>query len=42
MLPAKATTLMYQFGLDTKDLDFIIDDSPLKQGLCAGFGASCR
>ena len=31
--PAKATTLMYQFGLDTKDLDFIIDDSPLKQGL---------
>jgi hypothetical protein len=31
--PAKATTLMYQFGLDAKDLDFIIDDSPLKQGL---------
>jgi len=31
--PAKATTLMYQFGLDANDLDFIIDDSPLKQGL---------
>jgi SAM-dependent methyltransferase len=31
--PAKATTLMYQFGLTAKDLDFIIDDSPLKQGL---------
>ena len=31
--PAKATTLMYQFGLNAKDLDFIIDDSPLKQGL---------
>ena len=31
--PAKATTLMYQFGLDAKDLDFIIDDSPLKQNL---------
>jgi SAM-dependent methyltransferase len=31
--PAKATTLMYQFGLDAKDLDYIIDDSPLKQGL---------
>jgi SAM-dependent methyltransferase len=33
--PAKATTLMYQFGLDAKDLDYIIDDSPLKQGLCS-------
>ena len=31
--PAKATTLMYQFGLTAQDLDFIIDDSPLKQGL---------
>jgi SAM-dependent methyltransferase len=31
--PAKATTLMYQFGLTAKDLDFIIDDSPLKQDL---------
>jgi hypothetical protein len=24
---------MYQFGLTTTDLDYIIDDSPLKQGL---------
>ena len=31
--PAKATTLMYQFELTARDLDFIIDDSPLKQGL---------
>ncbi len=31
--PAKATTLMYQFGLTAQDLDYIIDDSPLKQGL---------
>jgi len=31
--PAKATTLMYQFGLGAGDLDYIIDDSPLKQGL---------
>jgi SAM-dependent methyltransferase len=31
--PAKATTLMYQFGLDSSDLEFIVDDSPLKQGL---------
>ena len=31
--PAKATTLMYQFGLDKFLIDFIIDDSPLKQGL---------
>jgi hypothetical protein len=31
--PAKATTLMYQFGLGAADLDYIIDDSPLKQGL---------
>lgn len=31
--PAKATTLMYQFGLDARDLRYIIDDSPLKQGL---------
>jgi SAM-dependent methyltransferase len=31
--PAKATTLMYQFGLGAKELDYIIDDSPLKQGL---------
>lgn len=31
--PAKATTLMYQFGLEAADIEFIIDDSPLKQGL---------
>ena len=31
--PAKATTLMYEFGLDNYILDFIVDDSPLKQGL---------
>ena len=31
--PAKATTLMYHFGI-TKDLiSFIVDDNPLKQGL---------
>ena len=31
--PAKATTLMYYFGLDTKIIDYIIDDNPLKQGM---------
>ncbi len=31
--PAKATTLMYEFGLKKDILDFIVDDSPLKQGL---------
>ena len=31
--PAKATTFMYQFDIDEKIIDFIIDDSPLKQGL---------
>ena len=31
--PAKTTTLMYQFGLDAGQLEFIADDSPLKQGL---------
>ncbi|MBT3553132.1 MAG: methyltransferase domain-containing protein [Rhodospirillaceae bacterium] len=31
--PAKATTLMYHFGIGADDLDFIADDSPLKQGL---------
>ena len=31
--PAKATTLMYHFGLGPDVFDFIIDDSPLKQGL---------
>lgn len=31
--PAKATTLMYRFGLDARLVDYIVDDSPLKQGL---------
>ena len=31
--PAKATTLMYHFGLGPETIDFIVDDSPLKQGL---------
>lgn len=31
--PAKATTLMYHFGLDREILEYIIDDSPLKQNL---------
>jgi len=35
--PAKATTLMYHFGIRPDDIDFIVDDSPLKQGLyCPG------
>jgi len=31
--PTKATTLMLHFGLGTAELDFIVDDNPLKQGL---------
>lgn len=31
--PAKATTLMFHFGLGPDVIDFIVDDSPLKQGL---------
>ena len=31
--PAKATTLMFHFGLGPETLDAVIDDSPLKQGL---------
>ena len=31
--PAKATTLMHHFGLGPETLDYIIDDSPWKQGL---------
>ena len=31
--PAKATTLMHHFGLGPDVIDFIVDDSPLKQGL---------
>ena len=31
--PAKATTLMFHFGLGSDLIEFIVDDSPLKQGL---------
>lgn len=31
--PAKATTLMYHFAIGPERIDFIVDDSPLKQGL---------
>ena len=31
--PAKSTTLMYNYGLGSDEIDFIVDDSPLKQGL---------
>jgi SAM-dependent methyltransferase len=31
--PAKATTLMYQLGIKPESFEFIVDDSPLKQGL---------
>jgi SAM-dependent methyltransferase len=31
--PAKATTLMYHFGIGSNIIDFISDDAPLKQGL---------
>ena len=31
--PAKATTLMHHFRLGPDVVDFIVDDSPLKQGL---------
>lgn len=31
--PAKATTLMYQFAINANDIQYIVDDSPLKQGL---------
>ncbi len=30
--PAKATTLLYYFGIGSDILDFIVDDSPLKEG----------
>ncbi len=33
--PAKATTLMYHFGIGPDLIDFIVDDSPLKQNLYA-------
>jgi 2-polyprenyl-3-methyl-5-hydroxy-6-metoxy-1,4-benzoquinol methylase len=31
--PAKVTTLMHQFNIGSGLIDFIVDDSPLKQGL---------
>ncbi len=31
--PAKLTTLFYEFNIDSELVDFVIDDSPLKQGL---------
>ena len=31
--PAKATTLMFHFGLGPDTLEYIVDDSPWKQGL---------
>ncbi len=31
--PAKATTLMYHYGLDGQVLDYVVDDNPIKQGL---------
>ena len=31
--PAKASTLMFHFGLGPETLEYVIDDSPLKQGL---------
>lgn len=31
--PAKATTLMYHFGITKELVQFIVDDNPLKQGL---------
>lgn len=30
--PAKLTTLMYEFGLGSEEIAFIVDDSPWKQG----------
>lgn len=30
--PAKATTLLYHLGIEPEMIDFIVDDSPLKQG----------
>jgi hypothetical protein len=32
-LPAKATTLMHQFRIGPEYIDYVVDDSPLKQGL---------
>lgn len=32
--PTKATTLLSHFGIGAETLDFIVEDNPLKQGLC--------
>jgi SAM-dependent methyltransferase len=38
-LPAKATTLMHQFNIGPDTIDYVVDDSPLKQGLYSpGYG----
>lgn len=38
-LPAKATTLMHQFDIGSEFIDYVVDDSPLKQGLYSpGYG----
>jgi len=38
-LPAKATTLMHQFDIGASAIDYVVDDSPLKQGLYSpGYG----
>ena len=38
-LPAKATTLMHQFNIGSDAIDYVVDDSPLKQGLYSpGYG----
>jgi SAM-dependent methyltransferase len=31
--PAKATTLMHAFGIDSNAVEYIVEDNPLKQGL---------
>jgi len=31
--PAKATTLMYHFRLTADDINYVVDDNPLKRGL---------
>ncbi len=31
--PAKATTLMYHFGIGPELIEFVVEDSPLKQGM---------
>lgn len=33
--PAKMTTLTHRFGIDSRDIAYVIDDSPWKQGLYA-------